>query len=133
MMNDDHHGYIGEKPGMTDGAGNPIWQPIDTAPHETEVWLYCPERGITNHERVELGMASHGRGPGSKSYHAWATFWQPCKKPGFPPVARALAGAKEPHDIEAAAKRASHAYFSANQLGDWEAVARGVLNESEGG
>lgn len=53
---------------------------------------------------------------------------------------RALAGAKEPHDIEAAAKRALKAMGPSNLLWEdsvfkdsWRAVARAVLNESEGG
>jgi hypothetical protein len=47
------------------------WQPIETAPAKVSVLLYCPERGITNNERIELGWADSGSG----SYHAWATHW----------------------------------------------------------
>jgi hypothetical protein len=56
------------------------WRPIETAPHGVDVLLYCPERGISNPERIELGAASTGwtTAFGSTvSYHGWATMWQP--------------------------------------------------------
>lgn len=56
------------------------WRPIAEAPHGVEVLLYCPDRGIANKARVELGYASHGSRDGaasSVSYHAWATHWMP--------------------------------------------------------
>ena len=62
------------------------WQPIETAPHDTKVLLYCPHRGIANEERIELGKATFGEYiPGVKSTrgaHAWATHWMPL--PEFP-------------------------------------------------
>ena len=60
------------------------WRPIESAPHNEQVLLYCPERGITNHERIELGFASHGRRVGatsSFSRHSWATHWMPLPNP----------------------------------------------------
>lgn len=56
------------------------WQPIETAPHETDVLLFCPDKGIANPERIELGVASHGwtrNGVSNRSAHAWATHWMP--------------------------------------------------------
>jgi hypothetical protein len=61
------------------------WQPIETAPHGVTVLLYCPERGVSNHERIEIGEASHGWKTASystMSRHSWATMWQPL--PEFP-------------------------------------------------
>lgn len=63
------------------------WLPIETAPHNEQVLLYCPERGIANHERIELGYASHGRRVGetsSVSAHSWATHWMPLPEPPNP-------------------------------------------------
>lgn len=48
------------------------WQPIETAPPDEDVWLYCPGRGIANPERVEYGCAHSTR---AGSYHPWATHW----------------------------------------------------------
>jgi hypothetical protein len=59
------------------------WQPIETAPRDKDVLLYCPDRGCaSNPERIELGPAvmTHGRERGW-SYHAWATHWQPLPAP----------------------------------------------------
>jgi hypothetical protein len=53
------------------------WQPIETAPVGKDVLLYCPERGLMNEERIELGWADSGRG----SHHAWATHWMPLPEP----------------------------------------------------
>lgn len=59
------------------------WQPIETAPHETDVILYC----VAGDRRwQEVGFASQGRrvnlGPGrgvasSMSWHGYATHWMP--------------------------------------------------------
>ena len=57
------------------------WKTIDSAPLGKELLLYCPDRGVTNPERIELGTAGNGRG----SYHAWATHWMPVpSKPKAP-------------------------------------------------
>ena len=53
------------------------WRPIDSAPDAEDVLLWCPEKGITNHARIELGQARNGRG----SHHAWATMWSPLPAP----------------------------------------------------
>lgn len=56
------------------------WRPIESAPHNELVLLYCPDRGPTNRERIELGYASHGSRSAissSLSQHAWATMWRP--------------------------------------------------------
>lgn len=56
------------------------WRDIETAPHDVLVLLYCPDRGPTNRERIELGYASHGSRndvASSLGGHAWATKWQP--------------------------------------------------------
>lgn len=50
------------------------WQPIETAPADTDVLLYCPDRHYTNPERVELGQAKNTKGG---SAHSWATHWMP--------------------------------------------------------
>lgn len=58
----------------------PDWRPIETAPHGEKVLLYCPDRGPTNPERIELGYASSGtRNAVSSniSLHSWATLWRP--------------------------------------------------------
>lgn len=49
------------------------WQPIETAPADEDVLLYCPPLGMTNRERIELGHAHRSTG----SHHAWATHWMP--------------------------------------------------------
>lgn len=64
---------------MTSGDG---WRPIEEAPVDTPVWLYCPHREpITNPERIEYGVAHTSTG----LHHAWATLWQPAIKP-LPPT-----------------------------------------------
>lgn len=56
------------------------WEPIESAPHNQQVLLYCPDRGCpTNPERIELGYASFGYG--SKSHHSWATHWRLLPQP----------------------------------------------------
>jgi Protein of unknown function (DUF551) len=61
------------------------WQPIETAPANTEVLLFCPDRGCeSNTERIELGMASRGWRNSvcsNMSYHQWATHWMPLPPP----------------------------------------------------
>ncbi len=49
------------------------WQPIETAPVDLNVLLYCPNLGVANPERIELGPAHTSRG----SHHSWATMWMP--------------------------------------------------------
>jgi len=58
------------------------WQPIETAPENVTVMLYCPHRHFANVERIEIGMARSGRyfahgkpANGTWSHHAWATHW----------------------------------------------------------
>lgn len=66
------------------------WQPIDTAPDNQRVLLFCPELDpVFNPARVELGYAVsyqkyNGGNPvrGTMSSHAWATHWLPL--PAFP-------------------------------------------------
>lgn len=67
------------------------WQPIDTAPHNEQVLLYCPDLGVeTNRARIELGYASSGYRNAVRStmsYHPWATHWMtlptpPISQPG---------------------------------------------------
>ncbi|MCG8345377.1 MAG: DUF551 domain-containing protein [Chlorobiales bacterium] len=61
------------------------WQPIETAPHNEIVVLYCPDRdGISNRERIEIDFASRGtRNAFSSdiSCHSWATHWMPLPEP----------------------------------------------------
>ena len=64
------------------------WQPIETAPENEKVLLYCPFRHFTNIERIEVDYASKQRyfsngKPvfGSGSHHAWATHWMPLPNP----------------------------------------------------
>ena len=49
------------------------WRPIETAPVDLPVLLYCPNLGVANPERIELGPAHTSRG----SHHSWATMWMP--------------------------------------------------------
>jgi len=60
------------------------WQKIDSAPHNQLVLLFCPHRGVSNPERIELDYASHGwtrDGASTMSHHAWATYWMPLPEP----------------------------------------------------
>jgi hypothetical protein len=51
------------------------WQPIETAPHDEILLLYCPDRGCsTNPERFEVGYATREKS-GYMSAHPWATHW----------------------------------------------------------
>ena len=51
-----------------------MWQTIDTAPPNTELLLFCPNRHVTNKERIEIGAAWSDR-PNAGWRHAWATHW----------------------------------------------------------
>jgi len=69
------------------------WRPIETAPRDTDVLLYCPRLALSNPERIELGQAvmTHGQERGW-SYHSWATHWMPL--PSLPnPTTQAEGGA----------------------------------------
>ncbi len=57
------------------------WQPIETAPVNTEVLLYCPYRCVSNTERIEVSFYRFGGDGGSVSQHPWATHWQPLPEP----------------------------------------------------
>lgn len=60
------------------------WQPIETAPHDTTVLLYCPNRGLANPERIYTGQASGGwwrHGVSTMHRDAWATHWMPLPAP----------------------------------------------------
>jgi hypothetical protein len=64
------------------------WQPIETAPENTTLMLYCPYRHESNYERFEVGIASGGRyyedgtrAQGTWSHHAWATHWAKLPSP----------------------------------------------------
>jgi hypothetical protein len=74
------------------------WLPIETAPANQDVLLFCPNRHFTNPARIELGKASHGchdkhgnEVRGTWSLHAWATHWMPL--PDLPPNAEVCHGA----------------------------------------
>ena len=56
------------------------WQPIDEdckAKTDVDYLLFCPERGISNPERIEFGTVLTSRG----SHHAWATHFMPLPAP----------------------------------------------------
>jgi hypothetical protein len=61
------------------------WQPIETAPPNVDVLLYCPDRGCeSNRARIEFGYASHGwrnEVANNVSHHPWATHWMPLPEP----------------------------------------------------
>jgi hypothetical protein len=69
-----------------EGKNMSEWQPIETAPSNVEVLLFCPDRGCeSNRARIERGCASHGwtnEVANNMSYHSWATHWMPL--PDFP-------------------------------------------------
>lgn len=50
------------------------WRPIESAPADVPLLLYCPQRHKTNPERVEATVYKNTRGG---SCHAWATHWMP--------------------------------------------------------
>lgn len=60
------------------------WQPIETAPHETNVLLAWPDSTLPGGWKVEAGMASWGwrrDGVSNMSEHGQATHWQPLPAP----------------------------------------------------
>ena len=56
------------------------WKPTDTAPTNTMVLLYYPNRGVTNGERIELGFyrTEHHL---SANVDPWATYWRELPPP----------------------------------------------------
>lgn len=56
------------------------WRPVETAPTNVATLLYCPDRGIANRERIELGFYRTERGQ-SGSVHSWATHFLPLPPP----------------------------------------------------
>jgi hypothetical protein len=60
------------------------WQPIETAPHETNVLLYSPPAPPSFRPVIEVGTATRGRrahGVSNISAHAYATHWMPLPLP----------------------------------------------------
>ncbi len=63
------------------------------APANVPLLLYCPERAVSNRERIEVGYASGGQRVGSTYsvfYHSWAVAWMPLD--GLMASARAALG-----------------------------------------
>lgn len=56
----------------------PQWQPIETAPSDVEVLMFCPTRHVSNMERVEVGVYHNTKGG---TYNQWATHWMPLPEP----------------------------------------------------
>ena len=60
------------------------WQPIETAPHDTDVLLASPSEWTNTGWIIEVGKASWGRrydsGASSLSWHGRATHWMPIPK-----------------------------------------------------
>jgi hypothetical protein len=54
------------------------WQPIETAPKDERVLLFCPELSATNKQRIELDAAYSTKG---RYAHSWATHWLPLPQP----------------------------------------------------
>lgn len=54
------------------------WLPIESAPSDTEVLMYCPHRHASNPERVEAGVYHDTRGGWC---HSFATHWRPLPSP----------------------------------------------------
>jgi hypothetical protein len=54
------------------------WQPIETAPSDTQVLLYTPNLHESNPERIESRVYHDSR---AGSRHAWATHWMPLPPP----------------------------------------------------
>ncbi len=54
------------------------WQPIETAPKDTVVLLYSPDRGPGNESKIEARVFWDTRGG---HQHAWATHWMPLPVP----------------------------------------------------
>lgn len=67
------------------------WRSTEDDPPEVdeEVLLYCPDRAVSNRERVEIGVFRTSRG----SQHSWASLWAPVPWPG---ARQRSAAAKEP-------------------------------------
>lgn len=65
------------------------WQPIETAPRNVAVLLFCPDRGCeSNPARIELDYASSGWANevcNNVSFHSWATHWMPLPEPPVTP------------------------------------------------
>lgn len=81
------------------------WQPIDTAPIDVDVLLFCPWRHETNLRRFEVGCAHTSNG----THHAWATHWAPLPDgPSDEDVDRALAYEQEREYREREAEEAYH-------------------------
>ena len=60
------------------------WKPIAEAPDNERLLLFCPDRGPTNPESVELGYAAFGwahETANNMSYHSWATAFRPLPAP----------------------------------------------------
>lgn len=61
----------------------PQWNDdMDALPVGMKALLYCPPRGITNLERVEVDYYDNGNG----SIHAWATHWMHIPRPPESPL-----------------------------------------------
>lgn len=54
------------------------WRPIETAPSDVPVLLYCPHLHATNPARIEVGVYHDTHGG---STHSWATHWMPPPPP----------------------------------------------------
>lgn len=69
------------------------WQPIETAPSDTPLLLFCPNRHFANPERIEVAVYACSR---AGTNHAWATHWAPIP-PGPDPdeIARILRDEEE--------------------------------------
>ena len=63
---------------LSDYRAKEGWQPIETAPSDTVVLLYSPDRGVANEARIECREYRNTKG-GSR--HAWATHWMPLPPP----------------------------------------------------
>jgi len=54
------------------------WQLVNTAPSDTTLLLYSPDRGPANCERIDVNVFVSSR---SGTMHAWATHWMPLPEP----------------------------------------------------
>lgn len=69
-----------------------MWNPIETAPADEPLLLFCPQRDVSNLQRIEVGAARTSSG----SHHAWATHWAPLPAAPDPiEIERALAAEQE--------------------------------------
>jgi hypothetical protein len=81
------------------------WQPIDTAPVDAAVLLFCPWRHESNVERIEIGTAHTSNG----NHHAWATHWAHIPSGPTPEqIDAALAEEREREYYERAAEEEYH-------------------------